>query len=706
MKFTNVRIKNYKALRDVSLPLSGFVCLTGENNAGKSSALQALSLFISPSKLEGHHFFNPEEHIEITATMGEISAADLGRFNEEPRKRIQELIKDGALVLTRRFSSDGDTQLGCYTLLPKDARFDKEAVDALLKGKTKGDIRTALLSAFPDKGEEMPTSFSSQKQAKDLIANWGNALPEAEKEMKFRSLPTGADFSIAPLLPDDIYIPAVKDLKDDVSMKQGSSFGKVLGILMEKIEEKLAEEAGLFEKLQKKLSRIHGSPEDGRLPEIRDIESMLQGFVRDSFASVNVEIDIPPPEIKTILSTAKIFVDDGVRGPIEFKGDGLRRAVVFAVLRTYVALVARNQAEVTAGSATSTSRGYILLFEEPEIFLHPDAQRLLFEALRVFSENHQVFVTTHSPLFLAPGTATFVRMAKMREASTPKPFTRATPVVLTTFDAKDEFQLICFENNNAALFAKSIVLVEGDSEAIVFPHIAVTLNPDWSCAKKSVAFVQAKGKGSIKRYRNFFRRFGISAKIIVDLDVLVSGFEKLDPTDAQNAMRAELIALVDAQIPSPLAEPNAEELKKAYSKADLKALWKRAREAKQAFDVDTSKASDLVSAVDAFFAWERKDERLTIMQNPPTAAIQASLTNLLASLRGSNVFVLSKGAIEDYYPPGNVITGQDKPSKAQSYRNVVTTAANVVANCPVIACGGGVSKPELEMFCAAAFDQT
>ncbi|MCU0595604.1 MAG: ATP-binding protein, partial [Desulfobacterota bacterium] len=46
---TRLRIENYKGLREIDIPLSRFVCLIGENNTGKSSVLQALSLFFSGS---------------------------------------------------------------------------------------------------------------------------------------------------------------------------------------------------------------------------------------------------------------------------------------------------------------------------------------------------------------------------------------------------------------------------------------------------------------------------------------------------------------------------------------------------------------------------------------------------------------------------------------------------------------------------------
>ncbi|UQZ30866.1 AAA family ATPase [Clavibacter michiganensis subsp. michiganensis] len=42
MRLTRIHIENFRAHEDTELPLSQFVCLIGENNAGKSSVLHAL----------------------------------------------------------------------------------------------------------------------------------------------------------------------------------------------------------------------------------------------------------------------------------------------------------------------------------------------------------------------------------------------------------------------------------------------------------------------------------------------------------------------------------------------------------------------------------------------------------------------------------------------------------------------------------------
>ncbi len=590
MKLCHLHVLNYRGIRDVSIPLSPFVCITGENNAGKSSLLQCLSLFLSGSALKVTDYFDTNKAISITVRLAEVTPEDLNLLAEEHRERIAELVVDKYLTLVRMYGTDAKSQLGYDGLVPREPSYSPDNVAALVAGKKGSQLRDAVLVKFPELAGHVNAS-TTHGAVKDLVVKLGDALPAADKSTQFIPLPTGLDKSVIPMLPERIYIPAVKDLADDTKTAETSSFGKILAIVMKAIEPLLAEEKDLFDNLSRKLTRVLGADgkvEDGRLPEIKTIEQTIERYVRESFASVSLEIEIPPPELKSVLATARILADDGVRGPLELKGDGLRRAVVFSILRAYVELAraATNEGESQEGKS---ERGYLLLFEEPELFLHPDAQKILFDALGVFSKKNHVVVTTHSPLFLGPeATATFIRLSKASEAGVGKPFTKSCHIDLTGVTPRDEFQIVCFENNSAAFFSKRIVLVEGDSDFIVFPHIAEALNEDWNCRSRSVAFVRVGGKGSIARYRSFFAKFDVPVFVITDLDCLLDDFDKLAPSDAAKALRADLILKVDAANATLGIGASAknEDVKKAQAKPEIRRLWEEVRAAKAAYEAD------------------------------------------------------------------------------------------------------------------------
>lgn len=703
MKLTNLHVTNYRAARDVEIPLSPFVCITGENNAGKSTILQSLSLFLSGTSLSPSDYFDPASPVTIEVTCELVDENDLGLLADEHRERIASILDAGSITFVRRYGIDRKGELGYYGQVPLDQRFWDENVNALLTGKRGGAIRTSTIEVFPELTERAE-EFTTQAAAKGAIAELASGLPADQKEQRFASLPTGLDKSIIPMFPERIYIPAVKDLRDETKTAETSSFGKILAILMRAIEPLLADEQDLFEKLSRKLTRImtaDGQIEDNRLDQVKKIEKTIQKYVRESFADVSLEVEIPPPELKSVLSTARILADDGVKGPLEFKGDGLRRAVVFSILRAYVEL---SRAESAVGD-TGHERGYLMLFEEPELFLHPDAQRILFDALGVFAEKHHVVVTTHSPLFLGPSsTATFIRLSKSSADGIPKPYTKAATVDLTGIVAKDEFQIICFENNAAAFFAKRVVLVEGDSDFIVFPHIAETLNPNWNCRSKSVSFIRVGGKGSIARYRSFFDRFQVPVHVIADLDALDDDFPKLGPSEEAKNLRNALIAAADAVVLAevPLPAPNGDAVRRAHGRADVHELWNAVRDARAVFDKDPGTFPALQQAVDDFFAWERRKPRRKCIEKAASEAVKTAKEAVLWELRRNGIHVLERGALDDYYTAQ--VVGGDKPAKAQSFCDQFKTREHIIPlsstqKCPVT----NEEKTEFEFIFSSIF---
>ena len=684
MLLSKLHVKNYRGLRDVEIPLSRFGCLIGENNAGKSSTLQALSLLRTGASLGRMNFFDDSQDVRIALTLTDITDTDLSRLAEEHRAKIKALLRSESITLVRIYGTDGTSKLKYVAMMPNEERFSSSNLDTLVKGKKAGTAFAAeVVAAFPELSVTV-TAKMNQGEMRMAIQSFADSLPDEQKQQVDVTLPTGIDESVVALLPEILYIPAVKDLGDEVKTAQTTPFGKILGILLKVIEPKLADAKELFEGLNEKMNRIRGtdgSIQDNRLDEVKLIEFTVDKFVRESFSSVTIEIDIPPPELKAVLSGAKIFADDGVRGPIETKGDGLRRAIVFSILRSFVALQ-RSGALSAEETGTVTADRYMLLFEEPELYLHPKAQDILFQALSHFAQHHHVLVTTHSPTFFGPNaTATFVKLRKVSEPSLDlKPFTKAFPIDLGDIGAKDQFQIICYENNNIAFFADTVVLVEGDSDYLVLPHLARILNPEWDCGKTSVRFAKINGKTSIRRYKQFFTRFGSRVIVLADLDLIVRSFDQVDPSTEISRTRSELIIAIDGMLNGNRQQGiSSDDVRDAHRRGDLKAVWQRARQAHGEFKDGKSGIEMVVRAVDDFFAWESDDSRLEALKAPEDGTVRAGKSNLLRALRKQDVFVLQRGDIEAYYPPG--IEGRDKPSKAQSFCNTINSRETALGLC-------------------------
>lgn len=705
MRLGELTIENYKALKDIRVPLSRFVCFFGENNAGKSSVLQALKLLIDGGTLNSSHFYDATRSVRVQLTINDITEADVQRLAEEHRAKVAGMLRNGTLVLARIFESDKKSSLKHVARLPKDPRFNESELSELLAGKVSNEMRAAIEKRFPElegKTKEITKIGDMRAAVYGLAAD----LPDDQTEPRDKALETGIDASVLALLPEPIYIPAVKDLSDDVKTAATTPFGRILKVLLDVIAPKLAEQQVLFDGLNAKLNRVMTPDgqvsEDQRLSEIKLIEATVEKFIQESFSEVRLRIEMPPPKLQTILSGAQIIVDDGVEGLIDTKGDGLKRAVVFSILRSYVELnrpgkllpiptlppgeAAVQMEPIPVAQALPAPRPYLLLFEEPELYLYPKAQQILFEALSLFSKTHAVLVTTHSPAFFGPdGTTLFVKMRKNSGQQAPqKPSSRANLVDVSIGDARDQFQLVCYENNNIAFFADRVVLVEGDSDFIVVPHIANLLRPGWATGRTPTRFAKIGGKSNIVRYKAFFERFGMTVFVLTDLDFLLgSEYSKVVTMESLRQQRNALLASVDAYIDANggFGEPDAKHVKNAVEKADVHALWRRAREVKERYDKGTANANELAEAINAFFAWEKYWPRREVLEQPPSNAMRSEIVALITALRAYGIFVWEKGAIEDYYPAG--VVGDGKPAQAIDCCSKVKTIAEARALCAI-----------------------
>ncbi len=678
MFLSSAKIQNYRSLKEIEIPLSSFVCIVGENNCGKSSTLLALSLFISGSKISKNDFYDHSKPIRIEVEISEIEDKDLERIDESHRNRIKGMLIDNKLKLIRKYEPNLSTSLLIKKLVPIDERFHDDKIKEVLRGKSGRKIEETMKLHLPEH-EENFIGINTQAKAKEAIEHIvATFSPEKLEEMEV-PLPTGIPNSIKLLLPEPILIPAVKDINDDIKTKESATFGKLMGVLLSLIEDTEALESILasFDQFKGLFNRVETEEgiKDDRIDEVKYIEDVFQSYIQENFPKVKLEIAIPPPELKKIFSGAEILIDDGVKSRVDYKGDGLKRAVTFALLRTFVKLNLNKK--VSEKSSRDTSP-YLFLFEEPELYLHPSAQKILFEALCGIAENHQVIVTTHSPLFFSSEyTGTFVKMKKVIEE--PIPYADVKSItLLNDMEKKELFRLICFENNNAAFFSDKLLLVEGDSDLIFFKHISKILNEEWDFDLKNIPIIRIQGKGNVSRYKKFFEAFDIEVHVILDLDVLIKDFNKLEVEESIEVMHSKLIGELDKiaddeGIDGSISSDQVRDLVRSYSWLEkyerLKVLSKKG----------SFLTADEQYEIELLFSKESDNRRKSILQNNGYEIPVKD--ELLTKLREQNIYVLSKGAVESYYPDGT--GGRDKPSKALKACELLQDKEKILEVCPI-----------------------
>ncbi|MCX4920223.1 AAA family ATPase [Streptomyces sp. NBC_00687] len=674
MRLEHIRIDNFRGLSQVDMPFSRFGCLIGENNAGKSSVFQALNMFLRSGSATDTDFLAAARPVRIQLTFAGISDADLLRLEEGHRARIEPEIHDGQLTLARIYASPGKGVVRLVKKVSKDVRYQRPALDDILKTKSDEELRESLRLTYPSIYADLPPGKVNRAAVRRAWAEIVAGLSNEDMTVGDEPLPTGLDKSVAALLPEPIYIPAVKELNEEVKTTSTATFGRLLSILFEDIEHQLPALESSFDHLRTQLNVVtkeDGKESDERLPEVRQIESVIQRNLQESFPRAQVRLEIPPPRLRSLLEEAQIAVNDGINGPFKTKGDGLRRSVAFAILRAYVDLKIMRPAR-----PDSAQQPCLLLFEEPEVFLHPRAQRKLFEALTVFSDYNDVLVSTHSSAFYAPGaTGTFVKVLKDHKLNPPT--SRTCVVDLSDMDARDQFEIITHENNEAAFFANSVLLVEGPSDHFLVPHLARTLSPQWDFDKHGAAIAKVEGKGSIARYRNFFRRFEMRVAVLADLDAVLDGFDKLGASRECHELRDRLVARVNLLAEDEDAEASNKSLKSLRTSGTARELWRHAQLKREEHAQGLCVWEELDAAVTAFFARSASGTARRILEEAQDAELKKMKLELLMMLRKEDIYVWELGAIEAYYPPLETNESNNKNDRARRFCERYTAGEDI-----------------------------
>jgi len=234
-----------------------------------------------------------------------------------------------------------------------------------------------------------------------------------------------------------------------------------------------------------------------------------------------------------------LFLPSGARaGAViaEANAQGKGRAVeIFRQALGGVTPTAAAASLLEAVEACSSERqaGLLLLIEEPELYLRPQAQRYLYRLLREFAlAGNQVVYSTHSPAFL--------NVARLDELvfveRLPRTGTRALQPEPVSAD--EDFRVMTeFDAARSELFlARAVVLVEGLTEKLVLPFVFAALGHDVD--REAISIVECGGKPNLPLFARICRATGIPFLVMHDSDRKTSG--KLAAAErALNALIAE-----------------------------------------------------------------------------------------------------------------------------------------------------------------------
>ena len=505
MKIKTLEIKNWRSIKELKVTAQDLMIIIGQNNHGKSNLLSAILFFFGEIKHQDLDFSQGVEDLFVDIEFSELDDQDKKTFEKyvtqqetikvrkvaylggsfEYKGWIQTCLEDylkeeNAGNYTSRETANS---LPFYPYLPPAGRLSKQQIIEAQQKYIQSNIRNLTFSYELEK-----TNFMGLK-------------------------------SVAKGIFGEVYfLPAIKNAADDFASKDTSVFGKLLGEVVETMSQHNEDWQGTKQQLANLFSKfskyINGVDNTERPKQLSDLENELSKELLSWNAYFDIELNIP--DIDSVLkSNASVWINDGTRTDIARKGHGLQRAVTIALIQ----LIAKRQLQSNQDSETTNrkvSKSRYFIFEEPELYLHPQAQRSLFDSfVELSTSGNQVILCTHSSNLISIDKYKSIYIIKKENEQYGSKVTQCEEDL---FDGnqKNEWNLSYWINPDRGelFFAEKVILVEGQTDKVILPALADKLG----VFKYSYTVINCGSKQNIPLYIKLMNKFNIPYVVVYDKD--------------------------------------------------------------------------------------------------------------------------------------------------------------------------------------------
>ena len=519
VKITSISIHNFRSIRHCDLLCRDMLVLLGQNNHGKSNVISALDFALNssvkPDIDELFAFSDPDDK-----TMWVEVSFD--RLTEQESTTWKKYVRtDGTFRFrkTAEYDDEGKIVVAYNGYVSEPEEEWLKADNAGNYTKRDAVSKTPLDAHVPNSGRLIKAHIeeAQRKYIEDHRADL--TFHEALEEGPL----LGQKNVAAGVLPEFFLVPAVRDLSDESKVKSTALFGKLLTFAVTE----MASADPRFRHIQKQLSELIGglnaAPDsEDRPQQLTDLESSIEQEL--SQWGVRVSVEVTPPDISRIFELGTdIHLDDGLKTLAERKGHGLQRAVIFGLMKAWAKAMRRAVPTAGGNTARRASESVVFAIEEPELFLHPHAQRALDAALRELarSDNSQVLVCSHSTHFVNlddyRGVA-LIRKASAQEGTTLVQCTEDLFEGEDHHDRKRRFHMAAWVNPDRGemLFARRVAFVEGETEKSAFPYLAKKMG----CHSEDISVIDCGSKHNIPLYVAIAKAFQLNFVVVHDQDPL------------------------------------------------------------------------------------------------------------------------------------------------------------------------------------------
>lgn len=335
--------------------------------------------------------------------------------------------------------------------------------------------------------------------------------PESDE---FEVNPTGIPAAIQALFPDPVRVEAMVDAPEDASKnKTTTTLGRLIAKLSEPLMEAQGERWGV---LYDEIEQLLAADGDNRAEELKEFDREACEAIQAFFPGIELSIHFEPPGFPDLLKAGTVRIrESGFDGRRRFEelGHGAQRSIQMALVQL---LASRARSEQDAPRCT------LLLIDEPELYLHPQAIELVRLSLkRLADSGYQVIFSTHSPMLIDRGdlpNTSIISKPNLESGTRVNPRIKETVQTAIQGDtARQARVLFELSNSKEILFCQRVILVEGDTEPQVIPSL-YRASTGSSLLEDRTGVVRLSGSGDMKKALEILETLGVEASGLVDLD--------------------------------------------------------------------------------------------------------------------------------------------------------------------------------------------